>query len=154
MVAIQFGSLLFNVLFPIVVEQDDKAGIIKKVDSIARVSFMPVCIFLLLLTYVAIRIFGSQFTLNIPLLILMAIYATATFWITLYWWLINTTGVSGIAFTAKNGIIGGCLYLMGLFVAVPIFGIVGIPVSYLLFILYAYKVIREWKRQFFINQGV
>lgn len=68
----QFATALLNVLFPSINMADNKKVILKKIDTLTRISFFPLLLIFSLLSIFTMKLFGSKYELDLFYVVLVS----------------------------------------------------------------------------------
>lgn len=69
----QISAATFNVLFPLMNKIEDKHRVVKKINHLFKIAFVPGMIFIIAVSYVVMRLFGRGYGINWLYLFLTAI---------------------------------------------------------------------------------
>lgn len=112
----QVMTLFINVFFPSLASIKDTGSILKKINKLALIFFVPTLAGLAAVISSVIILFGNKYALDWFLVIEFSLLGAFTMYFTALWWLIASRGKEGIRFTSFNGIISGLIFLLLMFV--------------------------------------
>lgn len=147
-VAAQLSYVFINVFFPMVSRHEDKLAVLKKLDRLVVVSFMPAVLVAVGGGAISLKLLGSAYMFSWRLIFSMSVYAMLFFIWQTYWWFIASTGARGVRFIGLNGLVAGVIYLAGIYCLVGRFGIFAPAMSFFIVFVYLGWVIRWWKKRF------
>ncbi len=133
----QFAIALLNVLFPSINIADNKKVILKKIDTLTRISFFPLLLIFSLLSVFTMKLFGSQYELNLFYVILVSFISYLQIIIVFYGSIMSSSAILlniGKKFALLKPIVFVLVYLILIYnpklISVAIFFILTI-ISYL-----------------------
>lgn len=137
MIASQLGTIIINVLFPMAAKEKNRAALLRKIDRLWLATALPAIVGGTIIILGLIRLFGTAYSLNVGLAMLMSVFAFLNVSLVVYINLIASAGPSGISFSVKQQMIFGMIYLF--IVAVFLLSGAGIyapPVAFIISFLY------------------
>lgn len=112
----QIIALFVNVFFPYMASIKNSDLILKKINRLAMIFFIPAMFGLAFIIVTAIMLFGKNYSLDWVLVLEFSLLGIMTMYFTALWWLIASKGKKGIRFTSVNGIISGSFFLLLIFI--------------------------------------
>lgn len=147
-VAAQISYVFINVFFPMVSRRADKLVVLKKLDRLIGVFFMPATLAVVGGMAVSLWLLSDAYPFSWLLIFSMSVYAMLFFIFQTYWWFIASTGSAGVKFTSLNGLVAGVVYLVCIRLLVLKLTIFAPAISFGVAFAYLGCVIRWWKVRF------
>lgn len=147
-VATQLNYVFINVFFPMVSGYKDKLAVLKKVDRLARISFVPAVLLTMGEVAVSLYLLSDAYLFSWVLVLGMSVYAALFFIWQTYWWFIASTGAAGVRFTSLHGLGAGVAYLLAIRFLAARFDLLAPALSFLIVFVYLGGVIRWWKKSY------
>jgi O-antigen/teichoic acid export membrane protein len=107
----QLALIFLNVFFPTVVRQRDLTIVLRKLDRLVAIFFLPSLIAVAGFVTVTLWLFSGEFSLDWRLIFLMSLYSLLWFLYMVYWTLMASTGPGGMLYASSTGLVAGGLYL-------------------------------------------
>ncbi|MFH1353955.1 MAG: oligosaccharide flippase family protein [bacterium] len=147
-VAAQLSYVFINVFFPMVSRHEDKLAVLKKLERLIGVGFIPAVLLTIIGGAISLRLLGGAYMFSWRLILCMSVYAMLFFVWQTYWWFIASTGAKGVRFIGLNGLVAGTVYLISIYWLVGRFGIFAPAMSFFIAFVYLGGVISWWKKRF------
>lgn len=132
MIAVQMGTVLANVLFPVAAGRRDHMGMLKELDKYFVRAALPAVLIIAAGIYIALALFGSAYMFNWKLALWMSFYAVSHVTMIVY---LNVTGSAGpkvFRLSAWHVLFASLFYVAALAWLLPVFGIYAPPMGFLL----------------------
>ncbi len=139
------GTLIANVLFPVVVGKRYNDAVWPKMNRIVAISWLPLWILAAIATNISIALYGPSYYLAWWFGIGMAGAGVLQLLSGIYWWLIASTGVEGVKYGAFHAGISGCIFILFLTLSAPVYPMLGILISYALSDVYLVWIVYRWR---------
>ena len=108
----QIVVVFINVFFSHLSSIKDKKNVLKKINRLYILLFVPLFFIMIGLISLIIFIFGKKYTFDSFLVFEFAFLAVIMFYFTVVWWLIASQGLWGIRFTAMHGTITSLFFVL------------------------------------------
>jgi O-antigen/teichoic acid export membrane protein len=118
-----------NVFFPAVSAQQDKSIAFRKINKSVPYLFIIGIPVLLLVQYIVLLFYGSQYKIDIILMLLFSVASICSIIQATYAWLLNSEGPSGAWIASLTAIVAAIINVVLNFFLIPILGIHGAAVS-------------------------
>ncbi len=147
-VATQLSYVFINVFFPMVSRHEDKLAVLKKIDRLTRLSFVPAVLLMMGGVAVSLYLLSDAYHFSWVLILSMSVYAILFFIWQIYWWFIASTGAAGVRFTGLHGLVAGIAYLVAIRFLAAKFNLLAPALSFFIVFAYLGGVIQWWKKKY------
>ncbi len=147
-IAAQLSYIFVNVFFPSVSSRGNKPAVLKKLDKLVAVAFLPAVLASAGVAALGLKLFSGAYLFSWPLILAMSVYAVMFFVWQVYWWFITSTGPRGVKFAGLNGLLAGTGYLAGIYLLAQRLEIMAPAVSFFIVFLYLAAAVQVWKKKF------
>lgn len=149
MITAQLSNIVMNVLFPLSSRENDRQGLLYKIDRSFILLFIPAVFFLTVFSILLFALFGKKYDVNIYFSIAMSISAVFYFGYLVYTSVISSFGYRELRLCGTKTIIAGFIYLFLLYCLITRFGIIALPFSYFVSIGYLLVEMLLWRKKYF-----
>lgn len=120
-----FASIFMSVFFPTVCMYQNKSGILKKLNSFVPLIILLGIPFVLISEYIILRLYGNNYPIDAPLMILFAITSILFLWYDMYVWLFNSAGKNGLKLTLSGTVMIAIFNIIFNIYLIPKYGLMG-----------------------------
>ena len=121
----RFFQLFVNVYFPSIAGEKDKDKVNNFIKKILKIFLIGAFVLSFFSIWLIIWLFGKEFPIDFKLIVLLSLNNSLFICYQLYMWLLNSEGLSGVAFVLKTSFLVSALNLVLLYLLVPRLGIYG-----------------------------
>ena len=116
MVMSQLAVMFVNVFFPVISGRERKVVIYGKIRRFLKYAFIPSSLFISVGLFVALKLFGSQYPIDLLDIVLFSIYSYLYTCFVILWWVLASAGVRGIRFTSMTSMVSFLIFLALFFI--------------------------------------
>jgi len=131
--SVNIASLIFNifngVFFPVASKCKDKTVILKRINRIAPYLIIFGTIFIIIVEFIILNIYGSKYTIKIPLLFSFAILSILIVYYGTYNWTFSSEGLDGVKLVNKTSILIAIINVILAMFFIPYLGLIGATIS-------------------------
>ncbi len=124
-----FFNIFNSVFFPVASKCGDKTIILKRINKITPYLIVFGIPFMVFIEFVILNIYGSAYTINIPLMISFAIFSILIVYYGIYNWTFCSTGIDGVKLVNKSSILIAIINIILAMYLIPHLGIIGATIS-------------------------
>jgi O-antigen/teichoic acid export membrane protein len=124
-----FSTIFGTVFFPVASMCQDKGMLFNRINKIAMVTIVMGFPFATVTGYIILKMYGSAYPFDLPLMVLSAISGICISVDLLYGQLLNSVGVGGVKISSFAAIILAVVCVILSFLLIPIWGLAGAMVA-------------------------
>ena len=124
-----FFNIFNSVFFPVASKCSDKTIILKKINKITPYLIGFGIPFMAFTEFVILNLYGSAYTINIPLMISFAIVSILIVYYGIYNWTFCSRGIDGVKLVNKSSILIAVINIILAMYLIPRLGIIGATIS-------------------------
>ena len=120
----QLQTTIVNVFFPTVSQALNKEVVLKKINRLSFIFFVPIILFVFSYSLVFITLFGNEYGKDLFLILLFSIYATLFFFVGIKQWFLASLSHTSIFLSSIAAIVSGTLQLFVSYFILKIYGVI------------------------------
>jgi len=131
--SVNIASLIFSifngVFFPVASKCKDKTVILKRINKIAPYLIIFGTIFITIVEFIILNIYGGEYEIRIPLLFSFAILSILIAYYGIYNWTFSSEGLDGVKLVNKTSILIAIINVILAIYLIPHLGLIGATIS-------------------------
>jgi O-antigen/teichoic acid export membrane protein len=131
--SVNIASLIFSifngVFFPVASKCKDKTVILKRINKIAPYLIIFGTIFITIVEFIILNIYGGEYEIRIPLLFSFAILSILIAYYGIYNWTFSSEGLDGVKLVNKTSILIAIINVILAIYFIPHLGLIGATIS-------------------------